>query len=116
MRCVEGLWNAFVSDRCRQFSKVHGPFWINFEALIAHQVDEAGQIYVIYLRGNTARPLVILESQRDLIRVIASEQGFLQSNLASRAAVQDILRKFVEGLEYVHLHSLANSVLPLNVR
>ena len=51
-----------------------------------------------------------------MIRVVTVEQGFIQSDLAARAAVEDILRKFVEGLENVHLHGLANRVLPLNVR
>ena len=103
--------------RCFQLSKsARARSWINFQALITHQVDEAVQIDIIDLRGNACWPLVVLERERDLIRVVTVEQGFIQSDLAARAAVKDILRKFVEGLENVHLHGLANSVLPLNVR
>ena len=40
----------------------------------------------------------------------------IQSNLAARPAVKNIFRQFVESLEYIHLHSLTNRVLPLNVR
>ena len=59
---------------------------------------------------------VVFERERDPVCVILIKQLLIQSNLAARAAVEDILRKFVEGLENVHLHGLANRVLPLNVR
>lgn len=59
---------------------------------------------------------VVFECERDPVCVIFIKQLLIQSNLAARAAVKDILRKFVEGLENVHLHGLANRVLPLNVR
>ena len=59
---------------------------------------------------------VVFERERDPVCVILIKQLLIQSNLAARAAVKDILREFVEGLEDVHLHRLANSVLPLYVR
>ena len=68
------------------------------------------------MRGDAIWSLVILERQRDSIRVITFEQSFIQSNLAARATIKNVFRELVKGLEYMHFHSLTNSILPLDVR
>ena len=66
--------------------------------------------------GDAVGPIVVFEGQADAVRVAVVEQVLIQSNLAARPAVQNVLGKLVESLKHVHLHRLANGVLAFDMR
>lgn len=76
----------------------------------------ANQIHIEDLSGHAIWSLVVLQGQGDAICVVAVKQALVKSDLTSRASLDDILSEFVKSLQAVHLHSLADSVLTLDMR
>ena len=65
---------------------------------------------------HTLRSLVIFQRQRDLVGIVTIEETLVQTDLTSRATIKDVLSQLVESFKHSHFHSLANCVLPLDVR
>ena len=84
--------------------------------IIVNRLLVTDELDIENLSRDAIGAFVVFQRERDPICVIFIKQLLIQSNLGARAAVKDILRKFIQGLEYVHIHCLANGVLPLYVR